>query len=218
VTTLRRLHEIDVDTVCTGCPVTFLTSRPVTPARDNLPLIVSFPPLRIVRRLTGRMFMRGAMSYVQWLRQQGVPVIVTLHETRDLDCARQWVPRGIETFYTEDLDTLIARYEACRGVIGFRLHAALLALGLGKPIVPVGVDWRGLAFIETFELADLAIRPLRLGQFSKLRRLTQLLLTGDERLLGRLDRAKSRFRKQYESFLTSAATAFNASRPSRRVA
>jgi hypothetical protein len=214
-TTRQRLGQIGIDVDCTGCPVTFLTDRPVTTSRDDLPLIVSFPPSRIVRRLAGRIFMRGAMRYIAWLRQLGVPLIVTLHETRDLECARQWVPSGTDTFYTEDLDELIARYEECRGVIGFRLHAALLALGLGKPIVPVGVDWRGLAFIETFQLGDLAIRPLRLGQFQKLRRLTNLLLAGDEDLVGRLDRAKSLFRRRYETFLSNATTCFNALVPSR---
>jgi polysaccharide pyruvyl transferase WcaK-like protein len=187
----------------------------VKPATGGLPLVVSFPPSRIVRRLAGRIFMRGAVRYIQWLRRLEIPVVVTLHETRDLECAQQWLPRDVQTFYTEGVDELIARYEACRGVIGFRLHAALLALGLGKPIVPVGVDWRGLAFIETFQLADLAIRPMRLGQFGKLRRLTQLLLRGDPRLVHRLDEAKLQFRRRYESFLSQAAHHFSAAASSR---
>lgn len=205
VTTVERLKPIGIDVLCTGCPVTFLTDRRVTAAHADLPLIVSFPPSRIVRRLAGRMFMRGAMRYIEWLRRLGVPVVVTLHEVRDLECARQWVPHGAETFYTEDVNELISRYQACRGVIGFRLHAALLALGLGKPIVPVGVDWRGLAFIETFQLSDLSVRPFRLGQFQKLRRLTKLLLDGDEGVVERLDSAKTLFRNRYEKFLTAAA-------------
>jgi polysaccharide pyruvyl transferase WcaK-like protein len=148
------------------------------------------------------------MRYIAWLRQCGVKVVVTLHEGRDREIARQWVPAGIELFYTEDVDDLIARYEASRGVIGFRLHAALLGLGLGKPVIPVGVDWRGLAFIRTFRCEDLAIRPFRVGQFRKLRRLTRLLLEGDSRLVARLDFEKARFRRRHESFYRKAACTF----------
>ena len=102
--------------------------------------------------------------------------------------ARSLVPPGVDVFHTDDLDELIARFEDSCGVIGFRLHAGLLGLGLGKPIVPVGVDWRGLASIHTFQLWDLAIRPFRFGQASKLRRLTHMLLDGDPALFDRLDR------------------------------
>ncbi len=95
-------------------------------------------------------------------------------------------------------------------MIGFRLHAGLLGLGLGRPIVPVGVDWRGLASIHTFQLWDLAVRPFRFGQASKLRRLTRRLLDGDPAFFERLDSAKNTFRARYEAFFRSAAARFNA--------
>lgn len=208
VTTVERLGRIGVATECTGCPVTFLTERPVRAANSALPLLVSFPPSRIVRRFWGRRFMRGAMRYVEWLRAEGVPVVLTMHEARDREIVAEWAPRGVEVFATDDLDELTARFEASQGVIGFRLHAALQGLGLGKPVVPVGVDWRGLAFIETFGLGDLSIRPMRLGQFAKLRRLTRLLLDGDPRLIARLDGAKQEYLRCHESFFRLAASRF----------
>ena len=82
------------------------------------------PPARmvemhgIVKRFGGTPFMRSAIRYLGWLRQEGVPVVVTLHEAPDLDCIRHWVPHGTETFYTEHVEELIARYEQSRGVIG----------------------------------------------------------------------------------------------------
>ena len=78
----------------------------------------------------------------------------------------------------------MARYEASRGVIGFRLHAALLGLGLGKPVIPVGLDWRGLGIIRSFGLEEFSIRPYRFGQFRRLRQLTGRLLSNEERLIG----------------------------------
>src|SRR5581483_10530244 len=109
----------------------------------------------------------------------------------------------------DDTDELIARFEQSRGVIGFRLHAALLGLGLGKPVIPVGVDWRGIAFIETFDVHDLSTRALRPGQFAKLRRLTERLLANDPELIGRFAQAKSRFLGRYHAFLAGAADQFS---------
>lgn len=210
-TTVDRLAEIGVHTTCTGCPVTFLTNRPVAKADSSLPLLVSLPPSRILKRITGRLFMSGAVRYVRWLEAQGVPIVVTLHETNDLAVARQYLPKSVEVFYTEDVDELIARYEQSQGVVGFRLHAALLGLGLGKPVLPVGVDWRGQAFVETFGLQRISIRPGRLGQFRKLRACTEQLLAGDAELITLLSEAKAHFGSRYEAFLSRAATKLESS-------
>ena len=209
-TTAEKLAEIGVSSECTGCPVTFLTPRPVRAVEQrDLPLLVSFPPPRIVQRIGGGSFMRQSMRYIQWLKDQGTPMVVTLHDTEDVQPAQEWVPKGVEIFCTTNLDELISRFESCRGVIGFRLHAALLGLGLGKPVVPVGVDWRGIAFIQTFGLEDVSIRAMRMGQFSKLRALTGRLLSDDEELIERLAQGKARFGARYDDFLSRAACAFH---------
>jgi polysaccharide pyruvyl transferase WcaK-like protein len=210
-TTADRLASIGVTAASVGCPVTFLTDRPVRPADASLPLIVSFPPARILKSVLGKLFMAAAMQYVQGLIRSGVPVVVTLHAASDLAITRAWVPSNVELFYSDDVDKLVARYEASRGVIGFRLHAALLGLGLGKPVIPVGLDWRGLGFIQTFGLEEYSIRSLRLGQFRRLRQLTDRLLSDDMQLLKTLDRAKSYFQPRFEDFLGQAAARFHGS-------
>lgn len=205
VPTVRQLAQAGITTECTGCPVTFLTDREIRPADPARPLIVSFPPGRILRHWTGRLFMRSAMQYVDELHRRRIPLLVTLHEEDDAEPARRWVPRGVPVAHPQELSELIECYEQSRGVIGFRLHAALLGLGLGKPVIPVGVDWRGLGFIETFGLHDLGIRAQRLGQFTKLRRLTDRLLHDDPVLLDRLNHSRNAYRARYEQFLTTTA-------------
>jgi polysaccharide pyruvyl transferase WcaK-like protein len=208
VTTQRCLAEIGVATECTGCPVTFLTDRAVAAQDESRPLLVSFPPGRIVQRFLGARFMRLAMKYVAWLKSEGVPLIVTMHEASDQSVIKNWLPSGTEVFFTEDLNDLVCRFEESRGVIGFRLHAGLLGLGLGKPIIPVGVDWRGLAFIETGNLHDLSVRPFRLFQLAKLKRLTRLLLDQDSGFLKRLNDVKQSLRTRHEAFFDRAVARF----------
>ncbi|HEX3658155.1 MAG TPA: polysaccharide pyruvyl transferase family protein [Pirellulales bacterium] len=203
--TASRLSQIGVHTECVGCPVTFLTDRAITAGDSQQPLIVSFPPSRIVRRFGGKRFMRQAMTYIEWLRAEGVRVVVTVHEAADLDTVHDWVPRDTEIFYSSKVEELVARYENCRGVIGFRLHAALLGLGLGKPVVMIGLDWRSLAAIQTLELQYYSIRAFRWAQFLKLRLLTDTLLRGNAALIGRLDLAKARFSARYDAFFREAA-------------
>jgi len=210
VTTVRKLAEIGVSCSCTGCPVTFLTDGRVAAADRNLPLIVSFPPPRIVERFGGPRFMRQAMSYISSLHARRHQIVVTLHDAIDVEPAKQWVPRGIEVFHTDDLDALIARFDASRGVIGFRLHAALLGLGLGKPVIPIGVDWRGLAFIETIDPGhSISTRAHRFGQFAKLEALTDRLLRDDLALIAHLAREKAKLLESYHAFLSSAARRFH---------
>lgn len=213
VTTVRKLADIGIEVCCTGCPVTFLTDTLVEAQDPGLPLLVSFPPPRIMQRFGGTAFMKSAMRYVQWLRDSGKHIVLTLHDSEDREPARQWAPQGVEIFSTNDEDELIARFEKSRGVIGFRLHAALLGLGLGKPVIPVGVDWRGIAFIETLNVHDLSIRALRPGQFTKLRELTERLTANDPELIGRFARAKSQLQDRYHTFLRDAAKRFAARVP-----
>ena len=213
VTTERSLARIGVTTRTTGCPVTYLQDDPVQAGREDDPLLVSFPPPRITRRRKGRKFMKEAIAYLVWLQGLGIKIIVTLHDTRDLAVARQLVPPDLEIFLAESQEELQVRFKASRGVIGFRLHAALLGLGLGRPVIPVGVDWRGQGFIETFDLHSVSIQSRPLSEFRKLRALTLLLLDGDRSLIEKLDRAKTEGRQKQEGFLDEAFTRF--SRPER---
>lgn len=211
--TRQKLADIGVEALCTGCPVTFLTDRPVEQTSPSKPLLVSLPPARILKTWSGRWFMWQTMNYIKWLRKQGIKFIATLHERADLDFAPQWLPRDVEQFYTEDVSELIERYEDSCGVIGFRLHAALLSLGLGKPIVPVNVDWRGRAFSHTYGLRHLALEPGTWGHFQRLRKLTLQLLEGEHSLISLLRMEKQRYQQRYHQFLKDAYTNFNQTIP-----
>lgn len=208
ITTEKYLSKINVESQATGCPVMFLTDKIIQPTNNQSPLIVSFPPPRIEQKISGKAFMQASMRYIEWLQKLGENIVVTLHDTRDLKIAKERVPKGIEIFHTTQIQELINRFENCRGVIGFRLHAALLALGLGKPIIPVGVDWRALGFIRTFKLENISIRSLRPCQFQKLRQLTQCLLNEDANLIQQLNSVKTQGMDKYNKYLSESAATF----------
>lgn len=203
--TARRLAAIGVRVPCVGCPVMFLTPRPVRPVGADAPLLVSFPPVRILKRRSGRRFMRGAMRFIRRQRDAGVPVVVTLHDSRDVEPARTLVPDGVERFFTDDLDELVRRFETGGVVVGFRLHACLLALGLGRPAVPVGVDGRGIGLIETFDLADVSMRASDHRRFRRLEAIVSRLRADDAPALAVLERAKSLHAPRFEAFMDAAA-------------
>lgn len=208
VTTVEQLARIGVRTRCTGCPVTYLEPTPVTPQDASLPLAISLPPYYIRDYLLGRLFMKGTLDYIARLHAEGVPLLVTLHEDRDVAFAREHLPKGVPTFYTEDLDEQLTVLRRTRGMIGFRLHAALTALALGKPVIPVGIDHRGLGFIRTFKAADLSIRSARPFQFAKLRTLTRRLLDNDPAVVNHWATLKTQQMADYDAFLAEAAGAF----------
>ena len=63
--------------------------------------------------------MRSAMQYIEHLKRSGVRFVVTLHETRDREIIDRWLPSGVESFQTDDVDELMDRYQESCGVIGF---------------------------------------------------------------------------------------------------
>lgn len=199
--TRTALKRIGVAAECTGCPVTFWTDRVVQNADPNAPLIVSFPSTGLADHAPGRRFLSATTKYLEWLDRIGEPCVVALHDERDFDGAQSWIPAGLPIFASTDVDRIVERYENCRGVVGFRLHAALLALGLGKPIVPVGLDWRGHGFIETFRLNAIAARVDGWFPFAKLRYWTLQLLAGSEALVQPLRAGKLEFADRFEATL-----------------
>jgi polysaccharide pyruvyl transferase WcaK-like protein len=206
--TVRELARIGVSTRCTGCPVTFTTDAAIEAPAAGATVAVSFPPIRILKSLTGRRFMAAAMKHAAQLKAAGVPVVVTLHDSEDIEPAKTLVPKGLEVFYTENLEELVARFAGVGAVIGYRLHAALLGFGLGKPIIPVGVDWRGKAFIETFGLQPFSVQPTILGGVGPVAELTRKLIAADPTMIAAQRQAKARFQRLHDAFLAEAAAKF----------
>ena len=210
VATVQQLQKINVHAICTGCPVTFLTEARIKYVDCAAPLLISFPPERITTRRKGRSFMRRFIDYILWLQKNDIPIRIALHDERDIDLADRLVPCDVEICNMTDVDELIELTESSIGVIGFRLHAALLAIGLGRPAIPIGLDWRGKGFIETFELQSLSMIDLGRVGFQRLRELTMRLVKADPSITDQINRAKSKYLLRHHDFFADAACQYTA--------
>jgi polysaccharide pyruvyl transferase WcaK-like protein len=128
---------------------------------------------------------------------------VALHDPRDVEYCAQLLP-GVPTFEPKTVDELAARYREVSLVIGFRLHAALLAYGLGVPFLPVGFDWRGWGFIETFGLRDWSLWLGEWGARRALRANTEKILSGDSAYLDKVNHAKAEHLELLRKFVAQS--------------
>ena len=208
----RQLASLGVESECIGSPLAFYTNHAVAPESFDLPLLVALPPKQTSRGLSGTSQWTRLHQYIETLCDEGHNVAVVLHDVADLDQVRDWVPSGVDLFWTTEVEQLVERYRTSCGVIGFRAESVLLALGLGKPVIPVALDQAGAAVVETFGLHADSVGPRRWGQFRKLHKQTARLLDADHSLSLRLDQAKARLHIRFEQFVSQSMTAFHAAR------
>ena len=64
---------------------------------------------------------------------------------------------AIGFFFSTDPEKLFEEIAACDVIVGFRLHACIAALGLGIPSIPILLDGRSQAFVETFGMTEHAV-------------------------------------------------------------
>ena len=163
---LLERHGIG-SSVVTGCPAAFLAADALRPAGRGV-VGVAFLPRRMyadrspdprrwrnpahVRRRQVTGFFRGLLKA---LPKRGYEVRLLVHDAADLPLARRIA--GTSFFYSEQPEELLDAIAACDVIVGFRLHACIAALGVGVPSIPILLDGRSHAFVETFGMTEHAV-------------------------------------------------------------
>jgi hypothetical protein len=151
----------------TGCPATYLASEPLRPVRKGvvgipfLPQRMHAPPSLDPRRRASathrrrRLVTRFFRDLLPEVRRRGWEPRVLVHDAADLPLARQLL--GNDFFYSDRPEELLETISVCDVIVGFRLHACIAGLGLGVPAIPILLDGRNDAFVETFGLTEHAV-------------------------------------------------------------
>ena len=163
---LLRAHAIGPCTL-TGCPATYLASEVLRPARGGV-VGVPFLPRRMYaaasadpRRWRNPTHMRRRSATVFFLkllsrlRTVGHDVRILVHDAADLPLANELLAGDF--FFSEEPERLFEAIGQCDVIVGFRLHASIAALGLGIPPIPILLDGRNAAFVETFGMSEHAV-------------------------------------------------------------
>jgi polysaccharide pyruvyl transferase WcaK-like protein len=185
----------------TGCPATFVFDRPFA-FNNHDTAAVSFPPVRF-RRNWFMFFrlMRTLRNYLAHLRSLGLRVVLTCHNDKDVDLARRFAGDGIELFASNETKAFYDLYSRCRFVVGFRLHATIICLSLGTPFIPVGFDWRGVGFAETYDATRWMIDGSRFGLLKTLAGRTAGILAEDRAPFVEFLAGRARLRAEMTRFI-----------------
>ncbi len=166
--TERLLSSIGIASTLTGCPATFLAEDAPRPAGKGI-VGIPFLPRRMYRGGTLKPWVRRNVTYrrrravtrlfldlLRHIRKAGYETRILVHDANDLDLARALVGES-RFFYSDQPERLFEAIAQCDVILGFRLHAAIAALGLGIPSIPILLDGRTDAFVETFGLTEHAV-------------------------------------------------------------
>lgn len=155
--TLRWLQDIGVQNVkLTGCPANFMFDKPMMPRPQGAPIMLTFPYPLTRRKHTlskHQRLVKLMHEIIKWLDDRGEQSVIVCHDDRDLLWAQEeFVDRKL--FFSDYVEDYYTLYDSARLVVGSRLHATILASGMGVPILNVNLDMRGAGFSETYDLKD----------------------------------------------------------------
>ncbi len=138
----------------TGCPALYLYDEPFRLDPGGI-AAVTFPyPLVRSKNSAGYERLVAVIRHtLEKVGGLGLQPVIVCHDDRDLVAAQELFPEE-RLFFSNDVDVFLDFYEKAAIVVGSRLHASILAAGMGTPFVNINLDVRGRAFSETFGLRD----------------------------------------------------------------
>ncbi len=167
------------DAQMTGCPATFLFDEPFRFRQSDL-VAVTMPPGRFDKHpFFYWKLMRTLRGYLAWLDKTGCKPVLVCHDPRDFEHARALSRSRYEIMAATEPPPFYELFSRCCLVVGFRLHAAIMALSQGVPFLPVSFDLRGVGFTRTFDLADWTIDVAASGLGDALRQRTESVLAAN---------------------------------------
>jgi hypothetical protein len=193
------------EAVVTGCPALYLHDEKFHP-HDSGVVALTFP-----FPVAGE----GDPGLYQWLislikqmrdtaKSLGMNPVVVCHDDRDVFVAQREFPED-QVFFSNYVDEVIEFYRGVTMVVGSRLHASILAAGLGKPFININLDARGEGFTQMFGLSDWNICSNDGDLSSKLRTRMNYIASGKLDRFHEFYEVKSKYAQIFDAFMRSVA-------------
>jgi hypothetical protein len=198
----RFLRDLGVQKhVVTGCPALYLFDRPFR-ARRAGPILLTFPfpVLKKGRQEEFRALIALQEDLLSRLQARGEQCVVSCHDDRDVLVAQEAFPAA-QVFFSNYVDDYFDLYGNAKMVLGSRLHASILAAGMGVPFVNINLDLRGKSFSDTFTLADWNVDHGDAHLQDKLMERYRLVDDGQLQVFESFSTVKAAYRGNFERFM-----------------
>jgi hypothetical protein len=204
--TQRFLEDLGFnDSVVTGCPSMYLFDRDFSlDPGGPVALTFPFPVVRTGDKVAYSALVDSIGEIISMVRTLGLKPVIVCHDDRDVTAAQQLFAEE-EIYFSNYVDDVIRFYERTSVVVGSRLHASILASGLGKPFINVNLDVRGRGFTETFGLADWNLDANDPGLVAGIGNRLTSVLSGDLTAFDRFSTIRASFKRTYMDFMRDVA-------------
>jgi len=188
----------------TGCPAMHLYNEDFNlKEQGHIALTFPFPVLKKDSKLYQDLIKRMSLV-LRVVKEAGEHPVISCHDDRDVFLAQEIFPEE-EIFFSNYPDKFIEFYRESRMVIGSRLHASIVAAGLGKPFVNINIDIRGTGFSETFGLQEWNIDSDDPDLDHKLSQRIKTVLAGDLSVFLGFKKVKEDYRAVFLDFIRGVA-------------
>lgn len=191
--------------IITGCPAMYLFDNKFE-LKDSNYCLLTFP-FPVIRGSNREMFENLTViikELIKYLKSKGQKAIISCHDDRDVARAQEIFPEE-QLFFSNYPEDYYDLYDNATAVIGTRLHATILASGLGTPFININLDLRGKSFSETFGLDNHNIDSDDSELMSKLFSGIDAILDNHLTALTDFYKVKSRYRKIFDKFMDDVA-------------
>lgn len=191
--------------IITGCPAAYLFNRGFE-LKKNGPVLLTFP-FPVIRGSNSDVYneitelIKQLLSYFKGL---GIETVIACHDDRDVAPAQELFPEE-RLFFSNYASGYYPLYESASMVIGTRLHATILAGGMGKPFINVNLDSRGLGFSETFGLEGWNVNLEGDNVWNDIKERIEAIQAGELSAFEKFYKTKEHYRAVYEKFMDDCA-------------
>ncbi|MCK5741333.1 MAG: polysaccharide pyruvyl transferase family protein, partial [Chlorobi bacterium] len=191
--------------IITGCPAMYLFDNKFE-LKDSNYCLLTFP-FPVIRDSNREMFNNLTIiikEVIKYLKSKGLKSIISCHDDRDVARAQEIFPEE-QLFFSNYPEDYYDLYDNAVAVIGTRLHATILASGLGTPFININLDLRGKSFSETFGLENHNIDSNDPELMPKLFSGIDSILDNNLTALTDFYKVKSGYRNVFDKFMDGVA-------------